>query len=203
MVQTMTGQGAWARMTLSGILFIVTWTLLGSAAWILGVDYGLKVPKQQVKEDVPDKFPVLVVSGGGTTTDIVLHRALPRFLEENPNRDYSFLVPKGRERALQSEQSKRYKYIDLEPDTYSKLGIAPGTFRMKRLKNGEQMLQVQADFHDSVWIACYTATSGGIKPIYYQHYPVGVRILPFGVPLAVNTLLWGIGRRICRRRKSS
>lgn len=159
----------------------------------------------EVGKDIPPLFPVLVITPGpkGEPYDaqVVYYGKLAAFLRQNPHQ--TFLVPEGLEDFLQSRLAQK-NYQQSRPEIgedYSDPWFA--AFRIKRLSNGRQYLEVSGDSADDYPIVGrYEATETEIFPRYFRAY--NARALGFALMGAVflaNLALWGIGFALYKRFK--
>ena len=140
------------------------------------------------KGEVPEAFPVLVVTAGRgsrrPTPHIVLHRDLAAFLGRNPK--HSFLVPHGQDEALR----RRLTGMD--------------RFKAERLRDGGQRLMVQTLDDKRLYIGWYAAGEREIAPRHYLSLDETVATTSMPVEMwalqaLVTAVVWLVGFALSRR----
>ena len=133
--------------------------------------------KQEVRENIPEMFPILVITPGEGNkkykAQLVYKKDLEDFLKKNLK--YTYLVSEGQDDYLNREISGKYPW--------------QARFKVERLTNGKQLLEVVYQWDDDHanrgW---YEATDREIFPKYYQCY--------FGPAIAFQALAKGFGRAL-------
>jgi len=178
------------------VFVLVTFALL---TYLMSTLIGVR---KQVGSDIPDQFPVLVVSPGQgkhpTTARILFHDELESYLSKSPHT--SFLVPEGLEGQLNGQVASQMRPGVRGTDSFTVRRLADGRQELKVIRNWgvEKMPWI-----DTGW---YFATANGFTPKYYSvgTFP-GFALIPCVVPAFIlNGVAWAIGalvfRSIKRRR---
>ena len=172
-----------AKSVLSSLLLLVGFML---SCGIVLFPLQEAVLKKDVGPQVPENFPVLVVSSDPKSplvqARIVFKKDLGDFLAKNP--DSTYLVPAGQEERLNDEVAK---LPDLET------GSPPfrAGFMVTRLAEGRQALRVHYDLYDDMTrVGWYEATENEIFPKSQKaHGDIGLLIVP---AFFINLVLWAI-----------
>lgn len=176
------------KVTLLIVLFFTTFFTVNS--------FFFKAEEEQTKKivgsDIPASFPILVVTqdfaNKNYKVDIIYFSKLPNFKKENPN--YSFLVPQGYDDKLNKELHHKSQLYD-----YNKGEYWNAAFKVERLKNGKQFLEVEYDEDDDRKnIGWYEATEKDVFPKYHKSYfgpGLSLGILPKS--FAITALIWVVG----------
>lgn len=173
------------------LLFVVSWAAI---TWI-AVHYDSPDPRTPVGANIPDDFPVLVISSTGESYSA---KIVPNYdLDEYTSKlkDYSFLVPAGKASDLNGQVARGYRYDD-------------DRFEVSELPHGKQYLKVVWHWRGATIVETgwYVAERKSFVPKYYQSggIPMMRALLWAPFTFVANVILWLIGgfayRRIRRRQ---
>ncbi len=184
-----------ARAILIAILHLAVFLVLFvnltgvTSSWLEGSAY-----KKAVQGNVPDHFPVLVITPGTPPckyqANVIYYMRLKPFLSRHP--EYTFLVPEGYEAQL------RQQVIQHNRSTRGDLNFGSGDpwnawFTVKREKDGSQTLLVSSPL-DEEWEneGWYKATAAEIKPIQYLNYVANMDLAVILPTLVEALILYGL-----------
>lgn len=156
------------------LLLLVPFLFIQSCMYFSG-NYSEKTRekfKQEVRENIPDMFPLLILTpregNRSYEAQLIYKQDLEDFLKKNPR--FTYLVPKGQENYLNKEIAKKYPW--------------QAEFKVEQLPDGKQFLEVVYQWDDDHgnrgW---YEATDKEFFPKYYQSY--------FGPGIAFQALAIG------------
>lgn len=157
---------------------------------------------QNIKDNIPDWFPVLVIIPGKDNQldcGIVYYRRWKDLLKKSSESDkklFTYLVPKGKEKILhdkifkKNQSNQKYlTYDDDSPDLWFavfnafKANPQFADFKVDYLSDGRQLLKVECTWDsDRVNVGWYEATDKHIFPKKYLYY--------FGPDVALRTIIF-------------
>lgn len=189
------------------LLFLVAYPVSCVGTWATLLGKGARDAGRPVTGVPPDMFPVLVMTpqpgGAAPKAQIVYQHELAEFLAKHPQ--HSFLVPAGMEANIQGQLRQQSSMYKSPPDS----GTPPwsASFKVERLPNGHQLLEVDAPpYDDLASTGWYEATGQGIRPRTHRSYStlglsIGASFLAAPVAVAPGIVLATLGFWFLRRRR--
>ncbi len=175
------------------ILFIGTFLVVD----IFVVKWWLKDFKKVsvTKKTIPELFPILVITPGHAPDEYraktVFYKDLNDYLAKN--RNYTFLVPAGKDEEL-NEELKQNSRASRTPPSFDWESPEPwwAFFEAERLSDGRQYLEVYHTWDDdrdnTSW---YEATDKEVFPRYHQlYFGPGVVLAVTPISFLINCALW-------------
>ena len=161
----------------------------------LGSTMNLMQRGSEVRGEVPDYFPILVVvpeNESSYTAHIVPKRDFDNFAREHP--DFSYLVPKDLEASL--NENLQQGPVDL---------FRPAYFEVSEISAGRQGFEVRYPIHSEAYsVGWYEATAQGIEPnryLFFHDMMFGFFVIPV-LPIAgtvYSLLSWLLDRKFWPR----
>ncbi len=146
-----------------------------------------RIFKVKVGPDMPDAFPVLVLTRDEKSrtyrSHVVFGPELANFMAQN--RDFTFLVPEREEARLLEE-------LRNATDPRSEQKPFSASLEVRRLSTDRQSLRLEYDLYDDlVNVGWYEATAKSIVPKYQKrHGDIGLLLVP---AFLLTGLAWGVG----------